>query len=429
LDYSSSFERKSHDSLINESSSRSSQKNNKSHVTILEENEDGLGFGDNISMNHLLSESKINAESDYDVKNKKTKYYLFKTPTKIFSKEDLESFGSDSRKRKRFEYEEDDDKMEPPKRRVGDQFFKINVSDTVTPVKRAVRNTYNLVKNQLFSPNKFIEKDPLDFYERFIGTGLSLNETLWSSNNSRYKLLMIIGNQKMKVYEVPLTWKSLSSHAAYVLDYGGETFIQFIGSKCSADERLYSASICSKLKKRDYFGRGNIFNFEEEEALYGQSFILDIFWETLGLSNTSPEYKKKKIEKNNERLVNVIEDERNHSFVESLINVYNVNNETKSLDLIHEGSLPNHNILNSNSVIILDAFSEVYLWRGSRSPLETRNLGVSLTKYLYKNHPLYKRPSWAILEKISENFEPVLFTEKFCDHYVWDDSNGSIVYS
>jgi len=92
--------------------------------------------------------------------------------------------------------------MEPPKRRVGDQFFKINVSDTVTPVKRAVRNTYNLVKNQLFSPNKFIEKDPLDFYERFIGTGLSLNETLWSSNNSRYKLLMIIGNQKMKVYEV-----------------------------------------------------------------------------------------------------------------------------------------------------------------------------------------------------------------------------------
>jgi len=49
---------------------------------------------------------------------------------------------------------------------------------------------------------------------------------------------------------------------------------------------------------------------------------LDIFWETLGLSNTSPEYKKKKIEKNNERLVNVIEDERNHSFVESLINVY-----------------------------------------------------------------------------------------------------------
>ena len=112
-----------------------------------------------------------------------------------------------------------------------------------------------------------------------------------------------------------------------------------------------------------------------------------------------------------------------------IIIINSVNNETKSLDFIHEGSLPNHNILNSNSVIILDAFSEVYLWRGSRSPLETRNLGVSLTKYLYKNHPLYKRPSWAILEKISENFEPVLFTEKFCDHYVWDDSNGSIVYS
>lgn len=99
------------------------------------------------------------------------------------------------------------------------------------------------------------------------------------------------------------------------------------------------------------------------------------------------------------------------------------------MDLIHEGSLPNHNILDSNSVIVLDAFSEVYLWRGSKSPLETRNLGVILTKYLYKNHPLYKRPSWAILEKISENFEPVLFTEKFNDHYIWKETNKNSIYS
>jgi len=91
--------------------------------------------------------------------------------------------------------------------------------------------------------------------------------------------------------------------------------------------------------------------------------------------------------------------------------------------------MPNRNILNSNSVIILDAFSEVYLWKGSKSSLDTRNLGVELAKYLYNNHPLFKRPSWAILEKISESFEPVLFTEKFSDRYIWEDPNDPVIYS
>jgi hypothetical protein len=346
-------------------------------------------------------------------------------PTKIFNKNDYEASVSDSRKRKRREdeNEEEDKEMEPQKTRIGEGLFKININETVTPVKHAISNTYNLVKSQIFSPIKRTENIPIEFYKKFIGIGPSLNETLWSSNYSRYKLLMILGNQKMKIYEVPLTWKSLSSYAAYILDYGGETFIQFIGSKCTEAEKLYSTNICNKLKKRDYFGRGNICHFEEEEALYGQSYILDLFWETLGLSNTSPETKKKNIEKNNKRLGSALENERDHSYSEYLINIYNVNNETKSLDLIHEGSLPNHNILNTDSVIILDAFSEVYLWRGSGSSLETRDLGVELAKYLYKNHPHYKRPSWAILEKISENFEPVLFIEKFNDHNVFDEIN------
>jgi len=305
-----------------------------------------------------------------------------------------------------------------PKRQFGE---RIRTALDVSPVKRAVRNTYNMVKNQLFSPYKIVEKDPLEFFQKFTGTGPSINETLWDSDCSRYKLLMIIGNENIKVYEVPLTWKSLCSHAAYVLDYGGEMFIQFIGSKCTSTERLYSANICSKLKKRDYCGRGNICHFEEEEALMGESFILDLFWEALGLANTSPGYKKNRIEKNNNRFEQIINDEREDAYAESLINVYNVNIETKSLDLIHEGSRPTHTILDSNSVIILDAFSEVYLWRGSKSPLNIRNLGNALAKYLHKNHPLYKRPSWAVLEKISESFEPVLFTEKFSDYFVWDD--------
>jgi len=49
---------------------------------------------------------------------------------------------------------------------------------------------------------------------------------------------------------------------------------------------------------------------------------LDLFWETLGLSNTSPETKKKNIEKNNKRLGSALENERDHSYSEYLINIY-----------------------------------------------------------------------------------------------------------
>jgi len=385
----------------------------------IEENESNAK--DNAPIRHLLSDPDIYSESDFG-KKENAKHFLFKNPTKIFNSQPYEA--SSSKKRKREEEEDDDDnKLESPKKHRFINFKNpINLQNTVTPVKNVVKNSYNLVKNQL------IGNYPTEFYQKFVGGNPTINETLWCSDNSRYKLLMIVGNQNKKVYEVPLTWKSLSSHAAYVLDYGGETFIQFIGSKCTAGERLYSTSICSKLKKRDYIGRGNICHFEEEEAITGQSFILNLFWEALGLANTTPEYKRYRIEKNNKRLEDVIIDERENDTIESLINVYNVNIENKSLDLIHEGSMPNRNILNSKSVIILDAFSEVYLWKGSKSSLDTRNLGVELAKYLYNNHPLFKRPSWAVLEKISESFEPVLFTEKFSDRYIWEDASSPVIY-
>jgi len=430
--------RNEHSKLELEGQSRISSHNSKENSSNISKhnindelstvNNKSLTVGENVTIKHLLSDPEINVESDDESKKEDAKYHLFKNPTKIFDTETYEASGSESRKRKRYEDEsEEESENESPKRHLSDRIHdirnSISLHDTVTPVTNAVKNTLNLVKTQFLSPYSIIEKCPIEFYKKFVDDGPTLNETLWNSNQSRYKLLIIVGNQcqSMRVYEVPLSWKSLSSHAAYVLDYGGETFIQFIGSKCTAAERLYSANICNKLKKRDYYGRGTICHFEEEEALSSESFILDLFWEALGLAETTSEYKRSRIEKNNKKLESAIVQERENPSIETLINVYIVNVENQCLDLIHEGSMPNNKLLDSKSVIIVDAFSEVYLWKGSKSSLEARNLGVELAKQLYINHPIYIRPSWAVLEKINESFEPVLFAEKFKDRYIWDD--------
>jgi len=101
------------------------------------------------------------------------------------------------RKRDEEEEEDNDNKLESPKKHRFINFRNpISLQNTVTPVKNAVKNSYNLVKTQL------IRKYPTEFYQKFVGGDPTLNETLWCSDNSRYKLLMIVGNQNKKVYEV-----------------------------------------------------------------------------------------------------------------------------------------------------------------------------------------------------------------------------------
>lgn len=389
---------------------------------VMEENSDSIDEISPVNTSINLFESIVNSSKTEEMN----------TPSKKSSKSESVNVTplSESKKRKRNNEEEDEEENLRPKKQ-GPRIRRIkqalNIHEGNTPVKRIVRGTYNLVKTQLFSPRKLTVRIPPVFFTKFKSSG-DISEDVWSGS-TRNKLLMIIGNKNMKVYEVPLTWKSLCSHASYVLDFGGEAFIQFIGSKCSPAERLYSASICGKLKKREYAGRGNICHYEEEEALSGKSITLDLFWEALGMADTSFELKKKRIEKNNKRFEEIINEDRTNNNLESLIRVYRVNCESESLDLIHEGSLPNHKVLSTDSVIILDAVSEVYLWKGRRSTLEARSLGVRLAKELYMKHPLYPRPSWSILEKTGESLESVLFCEKFSDRYVWKDPEDQLIFS
>lgn len=110
------------------------------------------------------------------------------------------------------------------------------------------------------------------------------------------------------------------------------------------------------------------------------------------------------------------------------------------------GQLPKIAMLNQSKVIVFDFGSEMYIWYGKNVPLESRRRAAQLAQELYDegynyeechinplNAALYqgareniespakvskKRPEWAILSKITQHMETILFKEKFLD---WPD--------
>jgi len=93
---------------------------------------------------------------------------------------------------------------------------------------------------------------------------------------------------------------------------------------------------------------------------------------------------------------------------------------------------PSVDILQPDTVLVMDFGSEVYSWCGKTSPPASRKAAVRLARELWGSGYDYThcgwcpvgeeltgdRPSWGILGKITQNLETVLFRDKFQD---WPD--------
>jgi len=273
--------------------------------------------------------------------------------------------------------------------------FSPSSNKSAIPVYLRLRKSSSFVKDDNSIPNNFVKSN---------------TKPEWVN-----KLYMVISNENSapKLFDVPVHWTSLSSKMVYILNVSDEALIQFNGSESLNRDKDYAQRICKRISLNDNVP--DIFEIEQEESYNDNTVALQLFWKALELDNYSIEERKKIILKNDtQNLKSILESNRNEIDIEKAIYVYRINEQTKSLDLIHNGTFPTYRCLNSNTSMIFDFVGEVYLWQGKNSSLNARSIGIKFAQKIFND---YKRPSWASLRKINEGHEQILFQEKFKDSF------------
>ncbi|XP_030021747.2 supervillin isoform X2 [Manduca sexta] len=253
-------------------------------------------------------------------------------------------------------------------------------------------------------------------------------------------LLHVKGRRRVQTRLVEPVHSNVNRGDCFILITPDQLYL-YIGLYANVIERNRSTDIALHIYNTKDLGCKNatgLIKIDEQVKNYTNKHWIQ-FWSLLGVTEEVENYKP--VETGH-----ADEDE----IFESCIVQTNMCYEVLDDELVpikeYWGQVPKIAMLNQSKVIVFDFGSEMYIWYGKNVPLESRRRAAQLAQELFDegynyeechinplNAAMYQgarvdsdaptkvsktRPEWAILSKVTQHMESILFKEKFLD---WPD--------
>ncbi|XP_063363239.1 uncharacterized protein LOC134652016 [Cydia amplana] len=261
-----------------------------------------------------------------------------------------------------------------------------------------------------------------------------------SQGTKSVMLLHVKGRRRVQTRLVEPVPTSINRGDCFVLITPDQLFL-YIGQYANVIERNRSTDVAQHIQNTKDLGckySPAIIKIDEQTKNYSNKHW-NQFWSLLGVTEGVEDYTP----------VETGHPDEDEIF-ESCIVQTNMCYEVMDDELIpikeYWGQMPKISMLNQSKTIVFDFGSEMYIWYGKNVPLESRRRAAQLAQELFDEGYNYEechinplnaatyqgaredrsspektsktRPEWAIMSKVTQHMETILFKEKFLD---WPD--------
>lgn len=276
-------------------------------------------------------------------------------------------------------------------------------------------------------------------------TAVNLKKSSGSSHYLPYKDLMLLqvkGRHHVQTRLVEPTAASINKGDNFILITRNAVY-NYVGDFSNVIERSRAADVANFiLQKRDMGCKAGKVVFVNGRDPHTTEADVRQFWKLLDAKNADTE----------DIITNAGHPDEDVSYESQIIHsnmVYEIHNDELIPAEKYWGGIPKVEMLEESKVFVFDFGSEMYIWSGKTADIELKKKALKLAQELWNEGFNYSetqfcpitvasvlgsrrqemklrgdsRPEWALLAKVTQHAETILFKEKFLD---WPDDSRVI---